>query len=315
MIKKHVLMILLTSMAVFSQKKPVELGVVLENDLYTSSINDKYYTNGFEIFYRFLTKNQNSKINKKILEFKVGQYIYNPQTINADDFYVNDRPFAGYLFGKIGFLNYYGSENVLKLNFQFGFVGQNAFGQETQSIFHKTFGYKKVRGWQYQINNALSVQGNIFYSQSIISAAKNLNFDLNLVGETNFGTTNTGTSIGFITRIGLKKLLPIYNSNLYNAALNTDKKASELERELYFYINPNLNYQLYDATIQGSLFKNDSPVTFPLMPFRFQGEAGFKYRNNKWNLSYIFVYRGQEAKNIVIEGYFYGSIGIGYFLN
>jgi hypothetical protein len=50
------------------------------------------------------------------------------------------------------------------------------------------------------------------------------------------------------------------------------------------------------------------------MPFRFNGEAGFKYRKNNWNLSYLFVYRGQEAKNIVIKGYFYGSIGVGYLL-
>jgi len=86
------------------------------------------------------------------------------------------------------------------------------------------------------------------------------------------------------------------------------------ESEFYFYINPSVNYQLYDATIQGSFFNDNSPITFPLMPFRFNGEAGFKYRKNNWNLSYLFVYRGQEAKNIVIKGYFYGSIGVGYLL-
>lgn len=312
--KKNFFLILLISTAVFSQNKTAEIGLILENDLYTSTVNDKYYTNGFEIFYRFLNKNNNPNVNKKITEFKIGQYIYNPQTIKADDFFVNDRPFAGYLFGRVGFFNYYKSENVLKLNFQMGFVGPNAFGEEVQSGFHKTFGYKKVHGWQYQIHNTLSIQGNIFYSKNIISAQKNLGFDLNLVGDTNFGTTNTGGSVGLLARIALKKLLPIYNANLYNAALNADKKVYKNESEFYFYINPNLNYQLYDATIQGSLFNNESPVTFPLMPFRFNGEGGFKYRKNNWNLSYVFVYRGKEAKNIVIEGYFYGSIGFGYLL-
>ena len=72
-----------------------------------SSVNDKYYTNGFELYYRYLNKNKNPKINKKITEFKLGQNIYNPQTINADDFFVNDRPFAGYLFGRVGVFNYY----------------------------------------------------------------------------------------------------------------------------------------------------------------------------------------------------------------
>ena len=314
MVKKYFLLLILVSTVVFSQKKSAEIGLVLENDLYTSTVNDRYYTNGFELFYRFLNKNKHPETNKKITEFKLGQYIYNPQTINADDFFVNDRPFAGYLFGRVGVFNYYENESVLKLNFQLGFVGQDAFGEETQTIFHSTFGYKKVRGWQYQIHNALSVQGNIFYSKNIISGQKNTHFDLNFVSETNFGTTNMGTSLGILSRFSLKKLLPVFNSNLYNAALNADKLAYRNESEFYFYVNPNVNYQLYDATIQGSLFNNESPVTFPLMPFRFNGEAGFKYRKNNWNLSYLFVYRGKEAKNIVIKGYFYGSIGIGYLL-
>jgi hypothetical protein len=314
MIKRCFLFLFFSSTAVFSQKKPVEIGLVLENDLYTSTVNDRYYTNGFELFYRFLNKNTNPKINKRITEFKIGQYIYNPQTINADDFFVNDRPFAGYLFGRVGIFNYYENESVLKLNFQMGFVGKNAFGEETQTVFHNTFGYKKVRGWQYQIHNTLSVQGNIFYSKNIFYGQKISNFDLNLVSETNFGTTNTGTSFGFLSRFSLKKLLPIFNSNLYNATLSSDKSVYKKESEFYFYINPNVNYQLYDATIQGSLFNDESPVTFSLMPFRFNGEAGFKYRKNNWNLSYLFVYRGKEAKNIVIKGYFYGSIGIGYLL-
>lgn len=314
MIKQPFLLLLLATTFVFSQKKPAEIGLVLENDLYTSSVNDQYYTNGFELFYRFLNKNQNPKINKKITEFKLGQYIYNPQTTDADNFFFNDRPFAGYLFGRAGVFKYYGNENVLKLNFQLGFVGQNAFGKETQTLFHSTFGYKKVRGWQYQIHNALSVQGNIFYSKNIISGQKSSNFDLNFVGETNFGTTKTGATLGVLSRFSLKKLLPIYNSNLYNAALNQDKMVYKNESEFYFYINPSVNYQLYDATIQGSFFNDNSPITFPLMPFRFNGEAGFKYRKNNWNLSYLFVYRGQEAKNIVIKGYFYGSIGVGYLL-
>jgi hypothetical protein len=54
--------------------------------------------------------------------------------------------------------------------------------------------------------------------------------------------------------------------------------AGSSESEFYFYIAPSINYQLYDATIQGSLFSNRSPITFSLVPYRFNGEAGFKYR-------------------------------------
>jgi hypothetical protein len=33
--------------------------------------------------------------------------------------------------------------------------------------------------------------------------------------------------------------------------------AGSSESEFYFYIAPSINYQLYDATIQGSLFSNE----------------------------------------------------------
>lgn len=298
---------------VFAQKKPTEIGIVFDNDLYTSSVNDKYYTNGFEFFYRYLGKNSNEKVNKKITEFRVGQYIYNPQTIKADDFFKNDRPFAGYLFGEAGINTFYQNESVLKVIGQLGYVGPNAFGEEMQKAFHDTFGYKKVYGWQYQVKNAFSVQANIFYAIRIFPRKEN-QIDLHFQAEASFGTIFNSITVGPLARFSLKKLLPVYNSNLYDGSLRADKNYRE-ESEFYFYISPKLNYQAYDATIQGSMFNDSSPVTFPLEPFRFNGEAGLKYRKNQWNLAYSFVYRGREAKNNVIKGYFYGSIGIGYLMD
>lgn len=298
-----------------AQKRASEIGVVLDNDLYTSTVNDKYYTNGFEIYYRYLNKNSNPEVNKSVSEFRIGQYIYNPYTINANNIAKNDRPFAGYIFGRFGLHRYYQNESVVKLNFQLGYVGPNAFGEELQKLFHKSFGYKKVRGWQHQIENALAVQTNLFYSKKLFPSLKSENIDFHAVADVNAGTVLDGISVGFLSRISLKKLLPVYNSNLYDAALNSDSQFYKQESEFYFYIAPYLNYRLYDATIQGSMFNDNSPVTFALMPFRFNGEAGLKYRKNKLDLSYSFIYRGKEAKNDLIKGYFYGSIGIGYFLN
>lgn len=314
--KKLLLSLLLfIPLIVSAQKRASEAGVILDNDLYTSTVNDKYYTNGIELFYRYLNKKTNDRVNKQITEFRIGQYIYNPQTIQADDISVNDRPFAGYLFGRIGIHTYYQDESALKLNFQAGYVGPNALGEEMQELFHNSFGYIGVHGWQHQVKNALALQLNAFYSKKISAAGENDKIDLHAVAEVNAGTVNDGISVGLLSRISLKKLLPVYNSNLYNASLNADPQVYKQETEFYFYIAPYLNYQLYDATIQGSMFADNSPVTFAIMPFRFNGEAGFKYRKNNWNLSYVFVYRSKELKNEIVKSSFYGSIGVGYILN
>jgi hypothetical protein len=295
-------------------QKPAEAGIISDNDLYTSSVNDKYYTNGFELFYRYLGKNENTSINKKITEFRLGQYIYNPHTRLADNINVNDRPFAGYVFVEAGRNFFYQNESVLKITAQVGYIGPNSFARESQEFFHDVFGYKRVYGWQHQIGNALAVQGGLLFSKKVFSKEFSQNIDFHIQANGNAGTIFTNVSVGILSRISLKKLLPVYNSNLYDAAVNSNKQVYRGESEFYFYIHPGVNYQLYDATIQGSLFSNNSPVTFDLVPLRFVGEAGFKFRKNKWDLSYSFIYKGKEVDNAVNTGYFYGSIVIGHLL-
>ncbi len=308
------ILLVLISCTSAAQKHVAEMGLILDNDLYTSTVNDKYYTNGFELYYRFLTPPNKDNVVKKITEFRIGQYIYNPQTIRANNFYVNDRPFAGVLFAEAGIHQFFISESVLKLNAQFGFMGTNAFGEETQRGFHTLFNYKPVSGWQYQIHNALLFQAEVFYAKKLANLNSKNTVDILAQAELKVGTIWNEITTGPVLRIGFKKLLPVSDSNLYDASLRYDKQYRETS-EFYFFISPKVNYQAYDATIQGSIFGDESPVTFPLIPFRFQGEAGLKYRKNNWNFHYTFNYTTQEVDNIVNEGYYYGSIGIGYLLN
>jgi hypothetical protein len=201
---------------------------------------------------------------------------------------------------------------VFKADVQLGFVGPNSFAEQVQKGLHQLIGYKEVRGWQYQIKNALAVQTQFLYSKKLFSNQKSEVVDLHFKSEAQLGTIFTSASIGFLSRIGFKKLSAVYNSNLYNASVNSESQQNP--SEFYFYIAPSLSYQLYDATIQGSLFNDTSPQTFSIVPFRFNGEAGLKYRKNNLNLSYVFVYRGKELYSNTSSGYFYGSIGVSYLL-
>lgn len=308
--------LILTTTLTFGQGKTSEIGFISDNDLYTSSKNDMYYTNGLELFYRFLSKNNREKINKEITEFRIGQYLYNPRFINAEAVDINDRPFAGYLFAEVGKSFFYQSESVLKTDFQVGFVGPNALGQELQEGFHKIIGYKKVFGWENQIHNALGLQAHVMYSKKMFSSQQNDFVDLHFQSEANLGTIFTGVSTGFMARFGFKKLLPFYDSNIHDASVSANAQPDI--REFYFYAAPSVNYQFYDATIEGSMFNNTSPITFDLEPLRFNAEAGLKYRSNNFNISYSFIYRGRELNDPGIDtnkGYFYGSIRMGFLLN
>jgi hypothetical protein len=301
-----------TTTLTFGQGKTKEIGFITDNDLYTSSKNDMYYTNGLELFYRFLSKNENEKINKKITEFRVGQYIYNPRYINIEARNRNNRPFAGYLFAEAGRSFFYQSESVLKTDFQLGYMGPNAFGRQMQEAFHHTIGYKEVFGWENQVHNALGIQVHALYSKKLLKNEPNEFADLHFQTEANVGTIFTGVSAGFLTRLGFKKLLPIYDSNLHDASVSS--RVQYNVREFYFYAIPSINYQFYDATIEGSMFSNTSPVTFELIPWRFNAEFGLKYRHNSFNMSYSFIYHGKELESHDMNGSFYGSIRLGYLL-
>ncbi|MEN9909274.1 MAG: hypothetical protein RLZZ540_2423 [Bacteroidota bacterium] len=302
--------LLLFSGTLSSQNSSVEIGVVTENDLYTSSKNDQYYTNGLEIFYRYLSKKNKSHLVKKINQIRLGQYMYSPRSIYKNQEEMFDRPFAGYLFGEFGNANFYTNQAVLKKYVQIGYVGPNSFADEVQSGTHRLFHYTAFEEWDYQIKNTLAIQIYALFAKPLFGGIKSNRIDFQWQSEAKLGTVFTSLSTGFVTRIGINKLVSLSDSNFYGASLSTATRP--VASEFYFYMAPSFNYQIYDATIQGSLFNDNSPVTFDIRPFRFNGEAGLKYRTNNLNLSYAFVYRGKELKSDRNMGFFYGSIGISY---
>lgn len=314
MTRSYLIAALLCSVLMWGQK-PAEIGLITDNDLYSSPINDQYYTAGLEIFYRYLGNSQNEKVAKKITEFRLGQYIYNPQSVRANEINVNDRPFAGYLFAEAGINTFYTDESIFKLTFQGGVVGPESGAEEVQRGLHQMVGYPTVRGWQYQITTTVAVQAAAFYSKKIFAERYKEKVDFHIQGEINLGTIWNTANIGAMSRISFKRpLQAMYNSSLHGAVLNHNKEAYKEQREFFLYINPMVQYMQYDATIQGSHFNTTSPVTFPLIPFRFNAEVGVKYRYNNWNYSYSVNYRGKELSNNVITAFYYGSIQLSYLL-
>nr|WP_322623747.1 lipid A deacylase LpxR family protein [uncultured Flavobacterium sp.] len=293
-------------------QKPSEAGIITENDLYTSLHNDQYYTNGLELFYRYLGNHSSEAVAKKIWEFRVGQYMYNPQSVYASEPPTQDRPYAGYLFLQGGGNTFYSNESLLKVNAQLGVVGPESGAEEAQKFLHNLLHYPRVRGWKYQITTTPAVQLNAFYSHKLLPNTFKENVDFHVQAEAQAGTIWRSATLELTSRISLKGALkPLYESALYNAQLNKAKDYTN-RRELFLYVNPRLQYMNFDATIQGSLFDDKSPVTYTLIPFRFNAEAGIKYGRGRFTYSYSFNYRSKELRNNVITGYYYGSIQVGY---
>lgn len=293
-------------------QKPSEAGIITENDLYTSLYNDQYYTNGLEFFYRYEGTSTAEIIARRIWEFRIGQYMYNPQSVYASEPATQDRPYAGYLFAQGGVNLFMNGENVFKTNLQLGVVGRESGAEEAQKFLHNLLHYPRVQGWKYQIATTPAVQLNAFYSKKVYLKTYSRKTDFHLQAEAQLGTIWRSASAGIMSRISLKgDLEHMAYSSMYGAAMKEDRNYSN-RRELFLYVNPRLQYMNYDATIQGSPFNDKSPVTYSVIPFRFNAEAGIKYGRGHFNYSYSFNYRSKEARNRVITGYYYGSIQVGY---
>eukprot|EP01136_Pigoraptor_vietnamica_P039805 Opistho-1_new@11000 len=305
MCRKSLFLLLVPTLFWSQQKSNFEIGLELENDSFVSTYNDFYYTNGLFAYANYVSAK--STAAKKIIHgFQLGQKIYNPRNVKSVFPEDHNRPFVGYLFAEYNRTKMYQSNQVFKMSFGLGRIGPDSKAEEFQDWMHETFGFGGIYGWEYQIKNLWAFQLGAEYSFPIFSKITSNKIDFHCYSQGEAGTAFTGLSVGTLARISLSKSLkPMQNSNFYNG-LNNAKK------EFYFYILPKINLQLYDATIQGSMFNDKSEVTFDLKPLRFKGEAGLKFKYNQYNLGCVFNYTTNEINNGTATGYTFGSLEFSY---
>ena len=246
--------------------------------------------------YRYLAPNF-KKASKKIIEFQLGHQIYTPFKSTVINKKLHDRPFAGYLYGSFGIVRVFKNKTILKNSFQIGMVGKSAFGQELQEVVHKIYNFRNPDGWKYQIRNAIALNFDTEYHKTL-GTNKSNNLDGNFKSKLRLGTIFNEATIGFLGRIGFKELQPIHNSIAFNTHLNNGNTPFVRGVESFLYYETSLTYVAYDATIQGSLFNNNSPITFKPNTIRFNAEIGYKFTAKKWVFGYAYHFHSNKLNNL-----------------
>jgi len=307
-------LLLFVSINIFSQRKySKEFSFLNDNDLFISTHQDRYYTNGMFFTYRYLSSKLLKNTEKKIFEIQLGHHMYTPFKATVQQHGDHDRPFAGYLFGNFGVNYFYKNESILKTSLQIGVIGPSAMSKDLQDFIHDIYGYKKAIGWKHQITDALGVNLNIDYIKSL---ANENYLDINWVNKIKIGTIYSNFSTGFYGRIGLKPLQKIMNSIAFNSNLNNKSTKFNNRIESFIYIKPMFSYVVYDATIQGSFLNKNSPITFEIEPFKFTTEIGIRFTSNRFNFGYAINYHTKKLKSVrVPKRNFYGTIQLNYQFN
>lgn len=297
------------------QKFSKEISLVTDNDLYVSSIRDRYYTSGIFLTYRHLAKKENINLEKLVFEWQIGHKMYTPNKPTIQNILLHDRPFAAYLYGSLNIKRVYIKNQILSTSIQIGSIGPSAKGYELQNALHKLYDYKEVTGWKYQIKNAFGFNLGLEYIKFMTKSSNN-KLDVSWMNTLNLGTVFSDLSTGLNLRLSFKPLQKIANSIVFKTNLNNTNTKYKREIESFFYFKPTLRYALYDATLQGSFLSTNNAVTKELIPFVFDMELGFKFTANRFNFGYIFNYNTSKSKGLKYTyGNKYGTIIINYLMH
>ncbi|WP_316811074.1 lipid A deacylase LpxR family protein [Pedobacter heparinus] len=308
------LLLSLSGTVIYAQTYKNEFGFRSDNDSYLAQGSDRYYTNGLFIYFRHALDQEklDPKLEKKTYEISVGQKMYNPISGYAPDPTRQDRPFAGYLYAG-GALNwFYTNESILKMSAEIGTTGPNSLAEDGQELLHDVVGFYALDGWQYQIKNAIAINLSAQYSR-LLHRASNKATEFSFEGYANAGTTFSGAGAGILFRAG--GLNQLFNSAYTNAVIGNNAKTKALvKREVFFYAKPQLNFVAYDATVQGSMFNNDDPVTFGVKPIVFAQQIGFNYSSQRFTVDFGMIFKTKEIKSTA-KAHQYGAISMFYRFN
>lgn len=291
-----------------------EFGFKSDNDSYLLQGQDRYYTNGLFINFRHASNQEklNEKLEKKIYEISAGQKMYNPYSGYAPDPQEQDRPFAGYLYASGGLNWFYKNESILKTSVEIGVTGPASLAEKGQELLHKTVGFYDLAGWDYQIKQELQVNLSAQYTR-LLHRFDDHQADFSFEGYANVGTTFSGAGAGILFRAG--RINQLFNSGYTNSVIgNNAKTKGFVQRELFFYAKPQLNFVAYDATIQGSMFNNNSPVTFGVKPVVFAQQLGVNYSSQRFTFDFGVLFKTKEVKSDA-KAHQYGSISMFYRFN
>jgi len=308
------LFLLLFASIAHSQTYKNEFGFQSDNDSYLGQGSDRYYTNGLFINYRRAFDQQKLKegLEKKTYEITVGQKMFNPYSGYAPDPALQDRPFAGYLYIEGAMNWFFSNESSLQTNVQIGTTGKNSLGEAGQKLLHRAFGFYGIDGWQYQIKGEATLNVSALYSRLLARVADNA-LEFSFEGYGNLGTTFDGAGAGILIRTG--SLNQLFNSAYYHAVIGNNAKTKALvKREFFLYAKPQLNVVAYDATIQGSIFNNNSPVTFGQKPIVFAQQVGVNYSSQRFTVDAGAIFKTREIKSSAIA-HQWGSISMFYRFN
>ena len=246
------------------------MSVNVDNDLYFGS--DRYYSSGiFFEFGKLLKKPSDSlfKFNYVSKHWVIGQEINTPALHYTENISNMDYPYNGWLF--LGFKKELFKTPDLGYGWgiHFGTTGAEAsLAKFFQNTYHKYVINAKELTWAFSIPEAFQLNANVsfFWGKSINDRIKFVN--KNEIQAGTFRTsikTRSGIQFGSIPGI-------IFFGN----------RLEHIENGVSLFLGIELEYNLHDYSLSGSLFRQTSPFNLVAEKIRNKYQGGLIYFRLPW---------------------------------
>lgn len=211
------------------------------------------------------------------------------------------RRYAGWL--GVGFSVHASDEQALNsAELIIGTVGPRSLAEQAQDLVHDIRGIDKFQGWDDQVPNEFTLDLALTQKRRLRLVDERPNafsVDGFTEGSLRLGTFRTGARVGGLLRAGFH-LTPDFSDPRLDATayshrlFKSGKRARAMPNwSLYGLLGANAGAVLFDATLDGPLFKNFETGN-TREPWVAESYLGFGFRWRTFEFSYVHTWRTRE---------------------
>ena len=276
--------------------------ILNDNDSYTLTANDGYYTNGLKLVYGWNSSKDSA--NTTIHTLEIGQLMYNAKNGSYRRKEELDRPVTAFLYARYGAQHFTANNSLMAWGINVGTIGPPALGRPMQQAIHSLFNMYTPEEWDYQLNTEIGVNADFTWSPSVsLSSSDAPVFRLLPVVAASLGNTFTGASLGSVFSLG--------KMGINSQTIFWQSHINGYNNESFVYFYPEMLMSFYNATIQGGLFRSDKgPYTGKLNHLRYRQTLGWMHSGPVFNIGLGFIFDSRESKT-QWHSQWYGRIQLG----
>lgn len=227
--------------------------------------------------------------------FAIGHRMITPEFFSIEELVVDDRPYAGWLFGR---LELYRDRNrdlagkipyLDRFEIDFGVVGPAAIAREAQSGIHTVFLTPKFRGWDNQLKNEFGLvlrRGRHWrIPGEAITVVAGLELDVIANLTIDLGNVKTAATAGLMLRAGWR-LPKDFGRGRFSPG--------DAGRRIYVFAGTDVSGVLRDIFLDGNTFRDSHHIG--KQPVVIHAPSGIAYASGRFRTSLSVIWNSEEFR-------------------